>query len=216
MRKLILKSLVLALLATKAMADYSNTVMSLGPVAYWQLNETNQPPAPANLAPDKGTAGSDYDGYYGAASAVGFTGALVGDSDTAAHFSGASGGITVPYGPVLALKVPFTVEGWFNPDDGGDTQCAVAAGNFGATRSGWLIYKRTTGWDFRMYNQNGGSTSLDLSGGDVTTGIYHHVVAVYDGTNGYVYVDGALAAGTNRTERICSQCRRAPDDWHPQ
>ena len=55
MRKILLKALLLALLTTRAMADYSNTVMSLSPLGYWRLNETNLPPA--DVATNSGTLG---------------------------------------------------------------------------------------------------------------------------------------------------------------
>src|SRR5262249_39398752 len=37
--------------------------------------------------------------------------------------------------------------------------------------------------------------ALSIEGGDTSAGAWHHVVAVYDGTNGCLYVDGSLAAG---------------------
>jgi hypothetical protein len=36
---------------------------------------------------------------------------------------------------------------------------------------------------------------LSIEGGDCSVGVWHHVAAVYNGTNGWLYVDGSLAAG---------------------
>jgi hypothetical protein len=36
---------------------------------------------------------------------------------------------------------------------------------------------------------------LSIEGGDCSVGAWHHVAAVYDGTNGWLYVDGSLGAG---------------------
>src|ERR1700744_5115258 len=66
MRKqlLTLLSVITASLAvTTARADYSNTVVSLNPVAYWPLNETTQPPA-AYIATNSGSLGAAGNGYY--------------------------------------------------------------------------------------------------------------------------------------------------------
>jgi len=182
---------------TMARADYSysNAVISLAPVAYWPLNETNQPPAPGNVATNLGTTGSAYDGYYGSGTATGTTGALVGDPDTAASFNGSSGYIDIPYGPSASIQTPFTVEAWLNAQGNtSGTFCALSAGQFGNPRAGWLIYNVGSGWSFRLYNLNGTATSLNLTGGTVDAN-WHHVVAVFDGTNGTLYEDGAVVAG---------------------
>lgn len=66
--------------ATSARADYASTVQSLNPVAYWPLDETNQPPPVAFIAQNLGLGGSGFDGFYGIA-AFPDAGALVGDTD---------------------------------------------------------------------------------------------------------------------------------------
>src|SRR4029077_9694376 len=44
-------------------ADYTNTVLSQGPVGYWRLNETAQPTTPRPAA-DIGSLGTAADGQY--------------------------------------------------------------------------------------------------------------------------------------------------------
>jgi hypothetical protein len=181
-------------LVARADNTYSNAVMSLAPIAYWPLNETNQPPLPGNIASNLGTAGPAYDGYYGTTISMGESGAIVGDSDTAVSFGTGSGYIDVPYGPAESIPAPFTVETWLNAEGSTATACAVSAGQFGSPRAGWLIYNFGTGWSFRLYNENGTATSLSLLGGTIDSN-WHHVVGVFDGTNGYLYQDGVLVAG---------------------
>jgi len=187
-----------ALLSTavsRADYSYSNAVISLAPVAYWPLSETNQPPSPGNLATNLGTAGLAYDGYYGTGSTNGTPGALAGDPDTAATFNGTSGFIDIPYGSAASIQSPFTVEAWLNAQGNtSGTFCALAAGQFGNPRAGWLIYNVGSGWSFRLYNLAGTAPSLNLTGGTVDAN-WHHIVAVFDGVNGYLYEDGALVAG---------------------
>lgn len=192
--KIVVSSLMILISAIMARADlsYSNAVMTLNPVAYWPLEETNLPPS--NLATNLGTVGASYNGFYGSGVTLGAPGALVGDSDAAASFN-ASSDVVTPFGPALGVPAPFSVEVWAlagsNPSGAG----VVSDGEFGNPRSGWIIYNNVGGvWTFRLYNQNGTTPSLSISGG-VADANWHHIVGVYDGTNGSLYIDGALAAG---------------------
>jgi hypothetical protein len=193
---LVLSALVCWIFTLSARADhaYSNAVMALAPVAYWPLDETNEPPPAGNLATNLGTSGSAYDGYYGSGVATDVPGALVADPDTAASFNGSSGYLDIPYGPVATIGAPFTAEAWLNAEGNSGTYCALSAGQFGSPRAGWLIYNVGSGWSFRLYNLNGTATSLNLTGGTIDAN-WHHIVAVFDGTNGRLYQDGVLVAG---------------------
>jgi Concanavalin A-like lectin/glucanases superfamily/Immunoglobulin I-set domain/Immunoglobulin domain len=201
--KIMVLALIVMTFAWMARADYSNTVMSLNPVAYWPLQETNQPGT--NIAVNLGSAGSTYDGSYSFGGDFwGLPGALMGDpTDKSASFQGTGspgGYLDVPFGSApsaLTINPPFTVEAWLNCESNTTVSptCALACGNFNSPRSGWLIYNNLGGtWDFRLYNQNGTATSLDLYGGK-TDSKWHHVVAVFDGVNASLYVDGQLVAG---------------------
>jgi len=181
-------------LAAQADNTYSNAVLSLSPVAYWPLNETTPPPLAGNIASNLGTAGSTYDGYYASTVTLGVAGALTADSDTAASFNGSSGYIDIPYGAAESQSAPFTVEAWLNAEGNTATACALSSGQFASPRAGWLLYNVGTGWSFRLYNQNGTATSLNLTGGTIDAN-WHHIVAEFDGTNGYLYQDGVLVAG---------------------
>ena len=128
---------------------------------------------------------------------LGAPGALAGDADTAATFDGASGVMTVPFGPALSVNAPFTVEAWLKPattrTSDNDLACALCAGHFGNPRSGWILYQAQSGWSFRIFNQNGTTPSLNIIGGPAPAiGVWQHVVTVWNGTNGFVYVNGAL------------------------
>jgi len=74
----------------------------------------------------------------------------------------------------------------------GTLTCAISSGQFAAPRSGWLIYQSETGWNLRMYNKNGTSTSVNITGGTApVSGMWYHVVAVYDGATAKLFVNGA-------------------------
>jgi len=179
-----------------ARADYSNTVQSFKPIAYWPLNETNQPPPAPLTETNLGTLGPAGNGTHSGL-VTSIPGVLPGDSDTANDLSSSS--VRVPYSPALTLSAPFSVEGWFNPENT-TLNCAISCGELNNPRSGWLIYDDGTGWNLRMYDQNAGTATISISGGDVTPGVWHHVVATWDGTTASVYVDGALAINGTSTD----------------
>jgi hypothetical protein len=176
---------------------YLSTLLALNPVGYWRLDETNQPLSDGT-AENLGYIGSDADGAYSGAPAW-VTGALQGDTDTAATFLGATA-VTVPFISQLSLSPPFTIEAWVQPvttQPSGGFVCPLACGEFASPRSGWLIYQSATGWNFRLYDQNGLNTSLNIeAGGAPVPGVWYHIAATYDGSVGTIYVNGNGSAPT--------------------
>jgi hypothetical protein len=176
---------------------YFNTVQLFNPVAYWRLEETNLPPA-GGVATNLGTLARAADGAFSGVVAW-ISGPLAGSTTTATSFEGISS-VTVPYSKVLSLSAPFSVEAWVQPaaaETGANAVCPLACGHFDTSRSGWLIYQSATGWNFRMYNQNQLNTSLNIeTGGEPVPGNWYHVAAVYDGSQGYIYVNGVGTSGT--------------------
>jgi hypothetical protein len=55
-----------------------------------------------------------------------------------------------------------------------------------------LLYESTAGWELRTYNQNTTTTAVDITGGTPTVGTWNHVAVVWDGSQGYLYVNGVL------------------------
>jgi hypothetical protein len=186
-----------------AQADYASQVLANTPVAYWRLDDNVTVPA-ADVARNSGSLGSDMDGFYTGTAAHPAPGALAGSSDTAAGFDAtAASVVNIPYAAAMNPNGAFTVEAWLSPNvehpaGSGTLTCALSSGVFSDPRSGWLIYQGETGWNFRMYHQQGLATSVNITGGPVpTAGAWYHVAAVYDGTTAKVYVNGAeKASGT--------------------
>lgn len=178
-----------------ARGDFSNTVMSFNPAAYWRLNETTQPPPP-DVALNLGTLGTKGQGYYLGGATHPQPGALTGSTDTAALFDGTSGSVVVPFSPALGINAPFSAECWVSPASDptvAGLTAVLSCGHFGDPRSGWLIYQNTDGYNFRIYNQNGLAVSASVdAGGTPQVGSWYHVVGVFDGTTAYLYVNGAL------------------------
>lgn len=193
-----------------ARADYQSTVLSQGPVGYWRMNETAQPPS-AILGTNQGSLGSTANGSFLVDPIRGLPGALAGDSDTAVGFSNPGNvvgycgtKIDVPNNPGLNPNGSFTVEFWAKPSGSTpDVFCAISSMDPGdpATapwRSGWLFYQTAANkWQFRLGSTNGYSDGGVIIGGTVTPGAWHHLVGVFDATssNAYLYVNGVLAFG---------------------
>ncbi len=197
------------LTAPASHADYSNTVMSLNPVAYWTLTETTQPPDPVALtASNLGTLGSAQDATFTGDLVFGYPGALASSTDSADSFNGFNARAAAPYNPDAESGLPFTVEAWILAHDDGTlwgTTCVLSDVDANSPRSGWLIYMDVSNlgqYTFRTYNQNGttASLSLDLGApGSIQVEKWYHLAIVVSNavtvTNVYAFINGALVAG---------------------
>ena len=176
---------------------FQSAVAALQPIGYWRLDETNAVPV-GGTATNRGSLAQNADGDYQGLTAW-ISGAIQGDADQAASFLG-GGSVQVPYISDLSLDAPFTVEAWVNAGQtltSGNFACAFSCGEFADPRSGWLLYQSATGWEFRMYDQNGIATSLDVQAGTPPVpGVWYHVAVEYDGTSGYIYVNGSGNSAT--------------------
>ena len=199
-------ALVLALGASPvSAADYSTTVLSDGPVAYYRFSDGVTAPV-TDQAINLGSLGAAANGNYNNALHP-VPGALVGSAATAARVSGGQN-VSIPYNAGLNTGSAFAVEGWFRPaaaNTGGTLTCAISSVQVASPRSGWLIYQSATGWNFRTYNQNGTATAVNITGGGVpVVGQWYHVVAVWDGTVGRLFVNGALVATSPATTFVAN------------
>ncbi|MSU62812.1 MAG: hypothetical protein EXS31_10515 [Pedosphaera sp.] len=192
-------------------ADYPGTVLSQGPVGYWRLNETVQPPSPRPAA-NIGSLGTVSDGNYLFAPKRGEPGALTGSPATSVRFFNSNldpgfGGskVEVPFKTNLNPNGPFSVEFWAKPTSlVSNLFCMVASLNSDPAigpstnsnpRAGWLFYQSTNAagnqWQFRLGNASDYLDADAIRGGTVTTGVWHHIVGTFDGSMASLYVNGA-------------------------
>jgi hypothetical protein len=204
-----------------ARADFPATVLSQGPVGYWRLNETVQPPPAPRSAEDIGSLGTAADGRYLFGPKRGEPGALTGSSATSVRFFNPNldpgyGGskVEVPFNSALNPNGPFSVEFWAKPTTVVTNDfCMVASINSDPAigpspdtmpRAGWLFYQSTNAagnqWQFRLGNAGTNTSTpnyLDgdaIRGGTVTTGAWHHIVGTFDGAEASLYVNGVSVA----------------------
>jgi hypothetical protein len=113
-------------------------------------------------------------------------------SKTAYQFDGATTGITLGTNASLSGATDFTVEAWIKAAGGGRI-----IQQRDSTPSGWqgqYAFSVTSGGAVSFYIYNSGYQWQLTSTRTVTDGKWHHVAGVRDGTEGYIYIDGTLAA----------------------
>jgi autotransporter-associated beta strand protein len=183
-------------------AGYTALAIATGPTAYWPLNESAGPTAVDYM--------NGHNGSYGGGVIFGVPGAVAGDSGTSTAITASAGNyVTVPYSADLNPAGAFTIEGWFNPSAqasaGGGVVCPIASAEFATNRKGWLIYQTETNWNFRTYNANGANFAVSIYGAHpVAVGSWTHLACVWDGTKGYLYENGVLAATSAATTYVPS------------
>jgi PKD repeat protein len=152
---------------------YRDAVLATpGLVGYWRLGERTG----AVATDEKGANPGTYTGAF----ALGDTGALTGDPDTAAGFDGSTGEMTAPAG---GLGAAGTLEGWF------DWRAGVALLRDNTAGGGWII----------AYD-NGGGLSYRVGGTTFNTGrtvasvqsSWHYIALTKNGANVSLYLDGTL------------------------
>ena len=169
-----------------AAKTYSATVLADGPVAYWRMDETSG----STMADASGHANN---GRYAGAYALGQTGAIAGDGNTAVGFDGQSGAASVVNSSTLQVNT-ITIEIWINKKT--DTEYgAYVAKNFeggGGAGSGWfqLVNSHHDGrLEFRV-TSDGAPAVVSRSTFALNT--WYYVVATYDGTVARLFVNGKL------------------------
>lgn len=178
------------------MSIYSATVMLDKPSAYWRLGEASGDAQ--DISGNKLTMTANPTITYGRA------GGLVNDSVTSILLAGSGYYSTSYIGPLLNSLSVFSIECLVNFPGGGSDSAII--GNF--------VPAGTSGYSLRW---NGPSNSLQIAIGSTggatyipatpispVLGIWHHIIATYDGTNARVYLDGALVAGPAAASYVSS------------
>ena len=169
---------------TGSLGGYAQTVLNDSPAAYWRLGETS---------------GSALDWTAFASSTVGSSvgravpGALAGDTNRAAHFTGSSSSRV--YGTkLLAGTNRFSVEAWFRTTSGSGGKI-IGFGSSSTGTSGTFdrhVYMSADGTlTFGVYPHSIRALTTTASYND---GAWHHVVGTLGSSGMELYVDGVLRA----------------------
>lgn len=189
-------------------APYPQSVLALGPLAYWRLNEPDQN---GGNGPDDGVVSLDYvggnDGLYTNVN-LGNTGYNQGadPSDTSVLFGNDltpsdvySIGSNVDFSTASGNNAEFSIEAWVNlqfDSSGG----IVTKGNAGGEEASLDMGAQSDAFRFMIRNA-AGVTNVANSTIVPNLGEWYHVVGVCDQANGVIslYVNGSLAGSTNVT-----------------
>ena len=181
---------------------YGAKLGALGPLAYWRLNETNGETAAADLV--GGHSGS-YEGFI-AQGVTGPTNVAFEAGNTACFFDG-SVPSDLSCGSIGAMDgyIDFTVTLWVRTTSATDSALIVQrdATPVGYNGTYRLTLLASGNLDLTVYRlEDGGSQfggTLATASTPVNDGAWHHVVAIRQGTNGFIYVDGVRAAAASST-----------------
>ena len=166
---------------TPALA-YRDAVIADNPISYWRLG-------------DSGTVAKDEmghnDGTYVGGCRHGQPGAIAGDIDTATAFDGSSCEVQLPAAFDFPGNAPFTLEAWFDLASAPTIFFHLftkEVRNMGNPVDGYsLLISPTVGVEIERVVAGSNNKSPALV---VAPGRYAHAVAVYDGTQLLMYVDG--------------------------
>jgi hypothetical protein len=170
---------------------YASVVLADAPMAYWRLDE-----ASGTVAHD--ASGNGNDAQYTGGVTLGSSGALIGDTDTAAALDGAKGHLEVGNRFGFAGGAPFTLEIWAQPRAITTSYTRLFSRELPTSpREGYLVFVRAP------YAADPSTFSVERWAANQTnqcpetnliTQVWHHFVATYDGSTSRIYLDGALAA----------------------
>jgi hypothetical protein len=167
---------------------YQNALLSLSPVAYWPLSETN-----GTVAHD--VIGGNNGSYVGGCTLAqsGPTNSIFGSTSESVLFDGTSGYVDIPEGP-FNITGPITVVAWVN---------LVSLPTFGGVFShGDTSWRMTVNGSGQPGASDGNATDATAAA-SIADGNWHMLAYTYDGstgsTDGLLYVDGAQVANQSVT-----------------
>jgi hypothetical protein len=168
-----------------AAGSYGQVITADGPEAWWRLDE----PAGSTTLVD---AMGRHDGVYKTGVTLGTPGVLVGDTNSAATFDGASGYAEVPYSKGLNTT-NFTVECWVRADPVAPSLCPLGSFTQPPGR-GYLFEKSADGLWYYFFGDGVDQVVYYISGSDAIYSAWTHLAITYDGSTFTGYVNGTLDA----------------------
>ena len=177
---------------------YGDAILADGPLVYWRMSRVN-----ARVVPDE-TGGGNPLVLQGSGHVVGVPG-VVGTDDAAIGFDGVSSFAiaTDPRALDFAAAAPFTLECWARREAGGASYFQHLLSNLDGVannRDGFALYilpepaQNETARS--VFERDRPGNDLGIFGAVTKAGAWGQYVAVYDGFDATLYVNGTLASST--------------------
>jgi hypothetical protein len=193
MKRALIIALAAALLSPSdaSASPYTDAVSASAPSGWWRLGESAGPAAADQVGFTSGT-------WSGSVS-YGLGGAPAGDADTAISIAGGSG---LSLGTGFSPAAAFTLEAWVNPASRSSTRYVLSRGTSSA---GFHLY--VAGGVPTLRVSTTAATSTISAPGQLVTGTWHHLAAIFGAGVITLYVDGApvntrAVAGTVRASAL--------------
>jgi hypothetical protein len=193
-----------------ASSAYAAAVLADHPVAYFRLGEPSGAVAVNEIDPTKNGAYPPLDVVK-----LGAPGAILGESDTAVSFEGPpeskDSKAKMAGGVDLSGNKKFSIEVWVkaSPNTAGNSY-VIDYENHDSGRTGWdLLVQDTHGFVFERYGTP--ANAVAFSAINVADDAWHHLVATFNGTDMYLFVDGELAGNKGTTDNMIGAL--PPDGW---
>jgi hypothetical protein len=122
---------------------------------------------------------------------IGEAGFALGKVGQAFSLNGEGQYVDVPDSPNLSITGPMTIDAWINTNDN-TSEHAIVEKYDGGGSNGYFLRLSSEAGRVVAGMCNASTCSFASGATQVTTGTFHHVAAVFDGTNLQVYLDGAL------------------------
>jgi hypothetical protein len=160
---------------------YPQEVLADSPLSYYRLGEASGTTAVDSMGATNAT--------YGGSVGLGAPGAIAGDPDTGVALDGTTAYLALGTGFAFAGTAAMSFEVWFKPAvlGGGYARLLSKEANVGG-RQGYLITVSSGGTSFERWRD--GSTGGNNYTSPLTVGAYNHIVATFDGTQTFLYVNG--------------------------
>jgi hypothetical protein len=177
-----------------AASPYRDAVLSDGPKAFWRLGE-----ASGTRAEDE--SGNVNHGSYVNGTALGHTGRIADDANTAVAFDGVNDYMTVPDSASLDLTAGATVEAWVKRAKSGTWQVVIGKpGNGQSKFENYAIWLDPSNF-VRAFFGNGTTYATTSSTAPLDTN-WHHVVTTYNNATVRLYIDGVQNATSTSTVNL--------------
>jgi hypothetical protein len=180
--------------AGTAFATYREEVIADGPHSYWRLGEATGPAAADETGTNPGT--------YAAGVALGRPSPLTTEPDTSASFDGVDDYALVPDSATLDMTTAVTLEFWARRS-AVTSRWEAVVGKPGDGRSrleNYAVWLNTNDSYYAYFGN--GSSYVSVRTSAVKDRLWHHVVAIHDGSAIRIYLDGVLKESKPVTLRL--------------